>query len=125
LYFWIPDFSEGNRRPRVEGICKESSIENTWASEKGADGNEQYRADSSLAVCYAVAPGRRDGGEPGTNYRSPAAGRGSRPAYVEYVFVFLGSVIVCWLYTLTVSDQAHVTASESHSFRNAGTEGAE
>jgi hypothetical protein len=35
------------------------------------------------------------------------SGRG--PAYVSYVFVFSGSIIVCRLYKLTLSDQAKVT----------------
>ena len=34
---------------------------------------------------------------------------GAGPAYVEYVFVFLGSIIICRLYKLTLSDLAQVT----------------
>jgi len=34
---------------------------------------------------------------------------GTGPKYVTYVFVFLGSIIVCSLYKLTLSDQAQVT----------------
>ena len=41
--------------------------------------------------------------EPG----SQAGGPG--PKYVAYVFVFLGSIIICQLYKLTLSNQAQVT----------------
>jgi hypothetical protein len=34
-------------------------------------------------------------------------GRG--PGYIAYVFVFLGSIIICRRYRLTLSDQAQVT----------------
>jgi hypothetical protein len=36
-------------------------------------------------------------------------GRGPVPQYVTYVFVTLGSVIICPLYKLSLSDQAQVT----------------
>ena len=39
----------------------------------------------------------------------------TRPEYVPYVFVLLGSIIICQLYKLTLSDQAQVTATDSQS----------
>jgi hypothetical protein len=67
----------------------------------------EIRSTMQMQVLLHVTPGRLadETGGPGTSYRGP--GR-----YVAYVFVFLGSVI-CWLYKLTLSDQAHVTAAES------------
>ena len=37
------------------------------------------------------------------------SGRGSRPDYFAYVFVFLGSTIICRLYKVTLSDQTQVS----------------
>lgn len=77
--------------PRAEGICKETSVkENAWASEKRADGNQQYHANAILAVWYAVSPGRREGG--GDPVQITGAGR-DPGWYVTCVFIFLGSVI--------------------------------
>ena len=36
-------------------------------------------------------------------------GRGPAPSNVAYVFVFLGSIIICRLYKLTLSDESQVT----------------
>jgi hypothetical protein len=43
------------------------------------------------------------GVETSTNYR------GSGPDYIAYVFIFLGSTIICLLYKLTLSAQDQVT----------------
>jgi len=51
----------------------------------------------------------RVGWNPGTNYRSPTT--------LHNFFVFLGSIIICRLSKLTLSDQARVTATERQSFR--------
>jgi hypothetical protein len=130
MYFWISDFYNGSHTSTVarnkdhvlKVFAKSQVLRNAWASEKRADGNQQYRANASRTLCYAGAPGRRDGG-------NPVQINGIRGRYVAYVLVFLGSVI-CWLYKLTLSDQAHVTAAESSSIgfsrsSLAGTEGAE
>jgi hypothetical protein len=63
-------------------------------------------------VLYATP--RRLADETGGNrYKLPEPEAGSGPArYVAYVFVFLG-IAICWLYKLTLSDQANVTAAES------------
>jgi len=48
----------------------------------------------------------------GSQYKLTGAGHlevGTQPKYVTYVFVFLGSIVVCSLYKLTLSDQAQVT----------------
>jgi hypothetical protein len=45
------------------------------------------------------------GGE--SRYKLPEPGL--RPDSVAYVFVFLGSIIICPLYKFTLSDQAQVT----------------
>jgi hypothetical protein len=37
------------------------------------------------------------------------SGRSPRPNYFAYVFVVLGSTIICHLYKLTLSDQAQVS----------------
>ena len=70
-------------------------------------------------VCSVNELGGR--GEAGTNYRGMEVQQGGPWAHLDctfaHVFVFLGSVTSCWLYKLTLSDQAQVTsATESHSF---------
>jgi hypothetical protein len=50
--------------------------------------------------------------EGGSRYKLPGPGGpegGPGPEFVAYVFVFLGSIIICRLYKLTLSDQAQVT----------------
>jgi hypothetical protein len=59
-----------------------------------------------MQVLY-VTPGRLANETGGTRYKLPGPG-----PVCCVCFVFLGSVIY-WLYTLTLSDQAHVTAAES------------
>jgi hypothetical protein len=49
---------------------------------------------------------RKRGGRGGKNYR------GSGPDYVAYVFTFLGSIIICRLYKLTLPDQTKVSLSD-------------
>ena len=46
-------------------------------------------------------------GGAGTNYRGPGVRKGDRgPTGLNYVFVFLGSSIICLLYKLAISDQS-------------------
>ena len=48
----------------------------------------------------------------GSRYKLPGPDSPERdpdPEYVTHVFVFLGSIIICRLYKLTISDQAQVT----------------
>jgi hypothetical protein len=48
----------------------------------------------------------------GSQYKLPSSVSpegGPAPKHVEYVCVFLGSVIICQLYKLALSDQAEVT----------------
>jgi hypothetical protein len=55
----------------------------------------------------------------GSRYKLPAPGSpegGPGPDYVAYVFVFLGSIIVCRVYKLTLSDQAQITLPLTVSF---------
>jgi hypothetical protein len=54
----------------------------------------------------------RRGRRKGSPYKLPgtAAWKGSRgPIILKKKFVFLGKIIICRLYNLTLSDQAHVT----------------
>jgi hypothetical protein len=51
-----------------------------------------------------------------TNYRGPKIRKGAGVRYVAYVFVFLGRIIVCLLYELTLSDHAQVTLKLRQSF---------
>jgi len=53
-----------------------------------------------------TVPRRWEGGA-GTNYRGLAFCKGARLSSI--CFVFVGSVIICWLYKLTLSDQAQAT----------------
>jgi hypothetical protein len=49
-------------------------------------------------------------GVAGSNYRGLAVRKGDRgPNLLHMFFFFLGSIIICQLYTLTLTDQAQVT----------------
>jgi hypothetical protein len=58
-------------------------------------------------------------GESGTNYWTLAFRKGTRgPVYVAYVFVFLGSIIICRLYKLNpFARSPSPSAPESQPFR--------
>jgi hypothetical protein len=74
-----------------------------------------------VARMYGVSvPTRpKEGWEAGTNYRCPAVRKGAQgPDYVAYVFVFLGSIIICLLCKLTLSDQYQVTVEVTISLSN-------
>jgi hypothetical protein len=48
----------------------------------------------------------------GGRYKLPGSGvpeENPEPDYLAYVFVSLGSIIICGLHKLTISDQAQVT----------------
>jgi hypothetical protein len=49
------------------------------------------------------------GGKPVQITGVRGSGGGPRPEYVAYVFVFLGSAIICQLYKLNLPDQVQVT----------------
>ena len=70
--------------------------ENAWTSGKRDDGNQQYHANASRAVCYAGAPGRRDGWKP-VQITGARSRKGPGPVCCVCFFVFLG-IAICWLY---------------------------
>jgi hypothetical protein len=52
----------------------------------------------------------KGGGGPGYKLPGPSGPEGGPGSdYVAYVFVFIGIIIICRLYKLTLSDQAQVT----------------
>jgi hypothetical protein len=52
---------------------------------------------------------RIDGGEPDIKLLGPDDSEGaSGPDYVAHILVFLGSIILCPLYKLTLSDQVQI-----------------
>jgi hypothetical protein len=82
----------------------------------GPQGKELMEISSTMQmqVVLYVTPGRlADEMGGGTRYKLPGPGARRGPGrYVAYVSVFLDSV-VCWLYKLTLSDQAHSTTAET------------
>ena len=62
---------------------------------------------------------RRDG-EEGSRYKVPVPGGpegGPGTNYVAHAFAFLGFIVICRLYKLTLSDQALLTLLMNQSFR--------
>jgi hypothetical protein len=56
----------------------------------------------------------------GNRYKLPRSGDpegGPGPDNVAYGFVFLGSIIICQFYKLTLSDHPSHSATDSHSSR--------
>jgi hypothetical protein len=49
------------------------------------------------------------GGEPVQFNEARHSGGGSKSDNFTYIFVFIGSIIICWLYKLTFSEQAQVS----------------
>jgi hypothetical protein len=57
--------------------------------------------------------------EAGTNYRGVAIRKGARgPTMLHMFYVFLGSIIICQVYKLTLSYQAQVTLKLAASLSN-------
>ena len=81
--------------------CALPPQKNTTTSIENIESTQEH--DS---CCRSIVPSRR-GGEPGKSYRDLAVREG--PDYVTYVFVFLGSIILCAPYKFNLSDQAQIT----------------
>jgi len=51
-------------------------------------------------------------GEALKNYRGPDVRKGAQRPYVAYVSLFLGSITICQLYKLTLSNQTQVNLQQ-------------